>query len=324
MQASPPANPSSPITGKPTVRLVSEVATSELIRTYRQKFRLDVTRHFAGLDQVRLYECEETGYRFYEPSTTAGDADFYAWMGELPWYYSPWKWEHARCAELVSPGSSVLEIGAAKGHFLEKLAALTGATCVGLELNPRGSAEAQRRGIDVREEFVQDHARTHGAAYDVVCSFQVIEHVPAVRSFLEGAIACIKPGGRLVLSMPNEDSFIGELANAAAVLNMPPHHVGRWGERALRSLEKHFPLRCERILTEPLSDDQVFNYIHHRLHQMTGRRLALTNALWRLRAYKLLERYVRARTASITGHTIMAVYVVDDGRRKVGASSTKD
>lgn len=51
-----------------------------------------------------------------------------------------------------------------------------------------------------------------------------MEHISDVASFIKACILLTKPGGYIILSVPNNDAFVGA---QELPLNMPPHHVGR-------------------------------------------------------------------------------------------------
>jgi 2-polyprenyl-3-methyl-5-hydroxy-6-metoxy-1,4-benzoquinol methylase len=50
-----------------------------------------------------------------------------------------------------------------------------------------------------------------------VCLFQLPEHVGDVAGMLESCVAALQPGGGLIVSVPNEDGFMG-------VEKLPPLH----------------------------------------------------------------------------------------------------
>ena len=74
--------------------------------------------------------------------------------------------------------------------------------------------------------MIEDHADQRPGHYDAVTSFQVLEHVTEPASFLRACVKALRPGGRLLLGVPNNDSFLGLLEDNW--LNMPPHHMSLW------------------------------------------------------------------------------------------------
>ena len=89
------------------------------------------------------------------------------------------------------------------------------------------------------------------ASYDVVCHFQVLEHVSAPRAFLVDCVRALRPGGRLIITVPSEDSFLSIAEDAW--LNMPPHHVTRWTDSALRFALAKLQLEAQEIWHEPVA-----------------------------------------------------------------------
>lgn len=141
----------------------------------------------------------------------------------------------------------------------------------------------------------------------MVCTFQVLEHVYGVETFLTACCAALAPGGLLVISVPNNDSNIRY--DKRNVLNMPPHHMGLWRAGSLASLVNHFPLVLEGIVKEPLSESSVPWHTTLRHAKSIGYTPAL--ALAKLRYFGARKRFdlETARLRDITpDHTIACVY----------------
>ena len=71
-----------------------------------------------------------------------------------------------------------------------------------------------------------------------------------INSFIKSSIRCLKPNGLLILSVPSFDSFSRYTTNFS--LDMPPHHVTRWTDKALSNLVKYFDIELLEIIHEPL------------------------------------------------------------------------
>lgn len=239
----------SPLTGKSNTIFEKNILCSNIIENYSKAYNIDVTAFFQGLENIQVYRCLETGYRFFYPFNIEGDSKFYENLQQLEWYYMPWKWEHKQTFNLIRPNDQVLEIGCAKGSFIEKLSK-SGINCIGLELNEEAVEEGRRKGMKILNETVQEHAKDNLEKYDVVCSFQVMEHVASIKEVIQASIDSLKTGGKLVISVPNNDSFLGY--DTDNYLNMPPHHMGLWNEQSLKGLTNIFNIKLKEIYLEPL------------------------------------------------------------------------
>jgi len=223
-----------PLCGSSTTDVVGHVSVEELSREYRRQ--LGVGLEPPPVDELALRGCLACHLKFFVPAVT-GDAGFYAALQRFPWYYPEEKDEFAVAAGHIGPTDRVLEVGAGRGAFARGIAC---AGYVGLETSVDAVAAARAGGVTLRHETVEEHARDRAGAYDVVCAFQVLEHVPDTGRFLAACVDCLRGGGRLIVSVPNDDGFLS--ADRDNVLNFPPHHVTRWSADCLRSLPAILPL----------------------------------------------------------------------------------
>ena len=283
----------SPITGGET-RYIKSISTAEITKLYRRYS--DVSRFFTNLPNVELYECADTGYRFYYPFTVAGDGPFYEDLSREPLYYVAWKNEHAIADTYIQTGNKVLEQGCATGSFLKREQETKKIVPYGTELNDEAKSQAEKLGINF--EKITDA--------DVVCSFQVLEHIADVRSFVEEAIAAAKPGGYIIFAVPNNDSFMKD--DPRGFLNMPPHHMGIWTKSVFESFPTFFPLELVATHTEEL---QPLHYPYY-YHRVFGERLLPLKFFGRVLnkiIFEILGKHLIARkAATITGHTLLAVF----------------
>ncbi|SIO46341.1 Methyltransferase domain-containing protein [Bradyrhizobium erythrophlei] len=271
-------------------------------------YGVDVSEYYAGLEAADIYECKATGYRFYYPFSLTGKEHLYRELEKtVDGTYKDDKWEYREALTFISGSCRVLDVGCGKGAFV-LLADLAGHKAAGLELNSASAIEARQRGIDVRTELIAEHARKNSLSYDCVCSFQVLEHVPDVKSFLDSCLSVLCPGGLLILGVPNNGGFVG--MDLDAVLNMPPHHMGLWTEKSLTALTSFFPLSLKAIRFEPLEELNWYASVMERR--------ALSNSVAQAIYYKLgfgylYRKWVRLRKSKIHGHTIIAVFQKTEG-----------
>lgn len=299
----------SPLTGSYNVKKVQEIKTDFLIKNYQEMLGVDVSKYFKNIETVEIYECLDSGYRFYYPFHITGDGKFYEELQKHPWYYMDWKWEHEEAIKVCSDAKSVLEIGCAQGEFLEKVKA-KGITCTGLELNAHAAEKAREKGLDALEEMAQVHAQKNKEKYDVVCSFQVMEHIAPIGEFIRASVDALKPGGKLIISVPNNDSIVFTTTDNI-VLNMPPHHMGLWNANSLLSLQHFFPLRMEKVHLEPLQSYHV-HFAKIVAERNFSEKLARKHLSWipfiKIIGDQFINMNIRAVAHHIVGHSIMVVY----------------
>jgi SAM-dependent methyltransferase len=240
------ALPGNPVTGKNNVRIVDTYSADDIVRLYREQEDLDVERYFAGDDTVYLLECPEIGYRFYFPFETAGGPEFYQDLDRAALergiaYDREVGEDHQFALAHVNASENVLEIGCNTGMFLEKAVAIT-PKVVGLDFNPAAIEKARSKGVTALNESIEEHADRHAGEYDVVCAFQVFEHLVQIGPMLTAMLRALKPGGRLIMSVPNSEPYFQRF-NKYETLNMPPHHMGLWNRAAFEKLADEFDMK---------------------------------------------------------------------------------
>jgi SAM-dependent methyltransferase len=248
----------SPLTKSRDVTLVSTIRSSKLIDDWEKTFKINIKDELLGIDEIHLYQCNQTKLLFFEPPNVAGSSWLYEKLQEHDWFYIPYKWEHQIALEDIKHCHRVLEVGCAFGSFVE--AGLKANIDIqGIELNKAAVAVAQNNKLPIRHLSLKKFANCYPGSLDALCSFQVLEHIKNPRDFLGWAIQSLKVGGKLIICVPNSDSFIKHQYN---LLDMPPHHMLRWSETSFRALEDLFSIRLEKVLREPLASYHVSGFLN--------------------------------------------------------------
>ncbi|MEO8414422.1 MAG: class I SAM-dependent methyltransferase [Ginsengibacter sp.] len=290
----------SPLTNGHTTK-IAEVAVNYIVQGYKKNFDIDVSDIFLGKNSVNIYRCDDSGYKFYYPYDIVGDSQFYKELEKFDWYYMPWKWEHEKSLNYISTAESILEVGCGSGFFLKTIRErYPTKKLTGLEINTD----------DTRDEYIlnqtiQQHSSEGHGNYDLVCFYQVLEHISDVNSFLTASIKVLKKSGYLIISVPNNDTIF--FKNKTDIfLNFPPHHMGLWSEGPLNYLTRQFDLKLVNKYYEPIPDyhfDWFKNIIKEKIRASKlplSYRLSNNNFLMK-RLYKILRKMYK-------GHSIMFVY----------------
>jgi 2-polyprenyl-3-methyl-5-hydroxy-6-metoxy-1,4-benzoquinol methylase len=126
---------------------------------------------------------------------------------------------------------SFMEIGCGTGFVLSAIAASRKwERLCGSELHEKGLAFASTR-LNSTVELIQMDARAIPALYsnmDVIGAFDVIEHIPEDEAVLRGIHAALKPGGGLVITVPQHKWLWSHVDDNS-------HHVRRYSAAEVHS-----------------------------------------------------------------------------------------
>jgi SAM-dependent methyltransferase len=140
--------------------------------------------------------------------------DFWADAPDDP---EPWAWQRRRALLLreARPGERVLDLGCGAGRFVAALRD-AGADPVGVELAEAALERARRNapGADLRLLGADGSLPLEHASVDVVWCSEVLEHVADTAHLLLESRRVLRPGGRLLVTVP----FHGRVKGAAIAL----------------------------------------------------------------------------------------------------------
>ncbi len=140
------------------------------------------------------------------------------------------------CEKFKVQKDSILEIGAAFGTFCEELRARNYfQKIVGLEQTPDLAEACRKKGFDVIE--IPLEKVTLQNAFNVIASFEVIEHVFSPQDFIRSCYSLLKPGGMLILTCPNGKGFDVQMLGALSK-TVDHEHLNYFNPKSLELLLK--------------------------------------------------------------------------------------
>ena len=261
-----------PLCGSFDTLCEAKIDTDSIAKLYGKDQRELVRNDLKGSSSIDVYRCQSCLLCFFEPRVP-GSAAFYASFQSMDWYYLKDKAEYDMAIKWMPLNSRVLEVGCGVGWFAKKIPT---SQYTGLEYSDSAVEAARASGLDVRAQSVEEHSLTHKSAYQVVCSFQVLEHVSEPGSFIGACVDCLEPGGLLICAVPSDDSYLQFAPNS---LNLPPHHLSRWPDKTLEAIPRIFPVSLVAIEHEALADAHVRSYVITMIRKRLGALLGQRDAL---------------------------------------------
>jgi SAM-dependent methyltransferase len=210
------------------------------------------TAHTPGLS-VKLQSCSQCGLQYFSPAVS-GTEQFYSELTSAsPHYYDDAKWEFDYVRPFLQQDHRALDVACGKGAFLRSISGSV-SEAVGVDTNPDAISRGNDSQFRIFNQSVEEFSTKHCDYFDFVSAFQVIEHLSCVLPFVRAAYRCVKPGGILVLSVPNrerrKDLSFGSL-------DYPPHHISRWHENQLALVAQELDGTILTVAKEPLNKSQT-------------------------------------------------------------------
>jgi SAM-dependent methyltransferase len=137
--------------------------------------------------------------------------------------------------EAGPPTGRLLEIGCASGWFLAEARAV-GYDVEGIEPAAEMAQTARDRSGAVVHTAMLEDASLAPASFDVAVAWHVLEHLAEPRDTLVAVREALRPGGALLLELPNIASLRAVREGEDWYGMEPAHHVGHYSPGALDAL----------------------------------------------------------------------------------------
>jgi 2-polyprenyl-3-methyl-5-hydroxy-6-metoxy-1,4-benzoquinol methylase len=221
------------VTQPPLHRYTAEQAANHFCPAARNADRharlLNCIRRLFGGEAGEVYHCNNCGFGFAWPFV-GGDEEYYSILHEQAGY-TKWRWEYGLTLQTLKnlPPGKILDIGAGDGAFLK-------AVDKSWQTFATEGSEATRKIL--RDAGIQCFADTKDAirqaagTFDVVTMFQVLEHIAQFDQMLADCREILRPGGSLIVSVPEGDA-VRDQEDFTGCADMIPNHCNKWTPKAL-------------------------------------------------------------------------------------------
>jgi SAM-dependent methyltransferase len=111
--------------------------------------------------------------------------------------------------KFLTKDSKYLEIGGSFGGIASKVYEFGVNECHVVEPNKEDAQFVESNCSDAKVfNSVFDKVQLEKGFYDIIVAFDVVEHVPSPGQFLKKCYSLLKPGGRLVIAVPNHNDVL--------------------------------------------------------------------------------------------------------------------
>jgi SAM-dependent methyltransferase len=203
--------------------------------------------------EVEFWQCRDCGLEFARPMRS-WQADHYP----IEEHYLGF--DHQVALSYLSSRSRlrVLDVGCADGQFLERGVAL-GHEMVGIDFAREDVEAARTRGLNAQVADVNEISGMFAGkpAFDVICLFQIIEHLNNPDGIFSQLNEIAMPHSRLIVGCPSDLRYTRSFKHQQRIersdfWDYPPQHTLRWNQKALRVFLLRHGWQIEDVIYEPL------------------------------------------------------------------------
>ncbi|RJQ27342.1 class I SAM-dependent methyltransferase [Candidatus Parcubacteria bacterium] len=135
----------------------------------------------------------------------------------------------------------ILDIGCGRGDLLARMKKMGWGTC-GIQISENSISAAKiNYGLNILYgDFVDLDLGSR--QFDVVSFFYVLEHVHRPKAYLEKARNLLKPGGVIIVSIPNGDSLQAKFFRGKWLILEPPRHLYLFKAKAFTPILRELKL----------------------------------------------------------------------------------
>jgi 2-polyprenyl-3-methyl-5-hydroxy-6-metoxy-1,4-benzoquinol methylase len=209
-----------------------------------------------------FWKCEACGLERQQPLPTLAELKSFYEQSYADGLYKEFASAHEmkrltaahrfRTIQRDCPGARWLDVGASTGVFVEYLRE-QGLDAHGIDLSENAVAEAQARGVPVQASQLDDYRPER--PFDVITCFDLIEHVIDPVQSLSAIHRLLVPGGKVVITLPNQNSAFRRVMGPRWFFYIPEEHLHYFNPSNVRRLLSRTGFKTERVgrISKPLT-----------------------------------------------------------------------
>lgn len=157
---------------------------------------------------------------------------------------------------IPAPGAKLLDVGTAGGAFLEA-ATTYGFDAYGIEPSKYLTEKGQKRGLKISQGTIE-HATYPANSFDIICLWDVLEHVVDPKSVLTHIKRLLKPDGVLLINYPDIGTWQAKLAGSKFwwLLSV---HLTHFSPKTIRFIAEKTGYKVEKLI--PYWQTLEFGYL---------------------------------------------------------------
>lgn len=167
------------------------------------------------------------------------------------------KWEYARTIEefrvMKTAGRTVIDVGAGFGYFLDLVnnKLFRTSDIYAVDYNEQAISVLKLKGFNAySSDLRSDSFEPMKEAFDIICMFQVFEHMDRVDEVFARLKYLLKAQGSVFIAVPN-DIRTYFMERHGSLVDVPPNHIGRWTREAFGAICRRHGLQLTKCEREP-------------------------------------------------------------------------
>lgn len=208
----------------------------------------------------------------------------------------------------LTPSSRVLDVGCGKPTFLAALRDAVPAQLLGIDFSDEGWASSPDlyQGIQLRKGEVTD--LRNEPPLDVVTMWHYLEHDYAPQAHLRQLLDLSHPQTRLIVEVPNHDSYTRRRFGAHWAGYHTPRHTALYSPDSIRILMENSGWQVEQVLTYGTLDPYTLHWMSRMEQQGIDWTSSMEGRFWGYVAGMVLNapRYLLHKHQSLGFMTVVA------------------